>query len=72
MRASLLPPPETATSPHLALGTGEESPFTLRPMANVVFLWHMHQPYYVDPSTQTATMPWVRLHSVKEIGRAHV
>ncbi|RYD83608.1 MAG: alpha-amlyase [Verrucomicrobiaceae bacterium] len=39
--------------------------FTVRPMANVVFLWHMHQPYYVDPSTQTATMPWVRLHSVK-------
>ncbi len=34
-------------------------------MANVVFLWHMHQPYYVDPATQTATMPWVRLHSVK-------
>jgi membrane associated rhomboid family serine protease len=25
----------------------------------------MHQPYYVDPTTQTATMPWVRLHSVK-------
>jgi len=34
-------------------------------MANVVFLWHMHQPYYVDPTTKTATMPWVRLHSVK-------
>lgn len=34
-------------------------------MANVVFLWHMHQPYYVDPSTKTATMPWVRLHCVK-------
>ncbi len=34
-------------------------------MAHVVFLWHMHQPYYVDPATQTATMPWVRLHCVK-------
>ena len=34
-------------------------------MANVCFLWHMHQPYYVDPATQTAMMPWVRLHSVK-------
>jgi alpha-amylase/alpha-mannosidase (GH57 family) len=34
-------------------------------MANVVFLWHMHQPYYVDPTTRTATMPWVRLHAVK-------
>jgi alpha-amylase/alpha-mannosidase (GH57 family) len=34
-------------------------------MANVVFLWHMHQPYYVDPTTRTAMMPWVRLHAVK-------
>jgi len=34
-------------------------------MANVVFLWHMHQPYYVNPTTQTAIMPWVRLHCVK-------
>lgn len=37
----------------------------LGPMANVVFLWHMHQPYYVDPATGTALMPWVRLHAVK-------
>ncbi len=34
-------------------------------MANVVFLWHMHQPYYVNPVNQTAMMPWVRLHCVK-------
>lgn len=34
-------------------------------MANVVFLWHMHQPYYVNPVTRTAMMPWVRLHCVK-------
>jgi alpha-amylase/alpha-mannosidase (GH57 family) len=34
-------------------------------MANIVFLWHMHQPYYVDPTAHTAVMPWVRLHSVK-------
>jgi alpha-amylase/alpha-mannosidase (GH57 family) len=32
---------------------------------NVVFLWHMHQPYYVNPLTKMAMMPWVRLHSVK-------
>lgn len=25
----------------------------------------MHQPYYVNPVTRTAMMPWVRLHSVK-------
>ncbi|MEM6822418.1 MAG: glycoside hydrolase family 57 protein [Verrucomicrobiota bacterium] len=31
----------------------------------VVFLWHMHQPYYVDPLEKVALMPWVRLHAVK-------
>ncbi|MDL5055498.1 glycoside hydrolase family 57 protein [Oscillatoria laete-virens NRMC-F 0139] len=34
-------------------------------MLNVFILWHMHQPYYVNPLTKTAMMPWVRLHSVK-------
>jgi alpha-amylase/alpha-mannosidase (GH57 family) len=34
-------------------------------MAHVVFLWHMHQPYYVDPVSRMAQMPWVRLHAVK-------
>lgn len=34
-------------------------------MANVVVLWHMHQPYYVNPLTREAAMPWVRLHCVK-------
>ena len=32
---------------------------------NVVILWHMHQPYYVNPLTKKAMMPWVRLHAVK-------
>jgi alpha-amylase/alpha-mannosidase (GH57 family) len=32
---------------------------------NVVILWHMHQPYYVNPLTKTAKMPWVRLHAAK-------
>ncbi len=32
---------------------------------HVVFLWHMHQPYYVNPLTKMAMMPWVRLHAVK-------
>ncbi len=26
---------------------------------NVVILWHMHQPYYVNPVTKQALMPWV-------------
>jgi alpha-amylase/alpha-mannosidase (GH57 family) len=34
-------------------------------MAHAVFLWHMHQPYYVNPASRTAMMPWVRLHAVK-------
>ncbi|WP_447979534.1 glycoside hydrolase family 57 protein [Candidatus Nitrospira bockiana] len=33
--------------------------------AHVCFLWHMHQPYYVDRITRTASMPWVRLHAIK-------
>ena len=32
---------------------------------NVAFLWHMHQPYYVDPVRGAALMPWVRLHATK-------
>jgi alpha-amylase/alpha-mannosidase (GH57 family) len=31
----------------------------------VVILWHMHQPYYVNPLTKKAMMPWVRLHAAK-------
>ena len=33
--------------------------------ARVCFLWHMHQPYYLDPVTGSASMPWVRLHASK-------
>ncbi len=32
---------------------------------NVAILWHMHQPYYVDPVAGVARMPWVRLHATK-------
>jgi len=32
---------------------------------HVAFLWHMHQPYYVDPVRGSAQMPWVRLHATK-------
>ncbi len=31
----------------------------------VCFLWHMHQPYYTDPVSGLASMPWVRLHATK-------
>ncbi|MCB9786556.1 MAG: glycoside hydrolase [Deltaproteobacteria bacterium] len=33
---------------------------------HVCFLWHMHQPPYGDPLTGAVTMPWVRLHAVKD------
>lgn len=29
------------------------------------FLWHMHQPLYLDPVSGHFSMPWVRLHAVK-------
>ena len=33
---------------------------------NIVILWHMHQPYYRDPERGEYTMPWVRLHGIKD------
>ena len=32
----------------------------------VCFLWHMHQPYYKDPETESYILPWVRLHAIKD------
>jgi len=32
---------------------------------HVAFLWHMHQPHYVDSVRGVALMPWVRLHATK-------
>src|SRR5205809_7288505 len=32
----------------------------------VAFLWHMHQPYYVSVADGRATLPWVRLHALKD------
>jgi len=29
-------------------------------------IWHMHQPYYKDPDTDTYIMPWVYLHLMKD------
>ena len=34
-------------------------------MTRLVFLWHMHQPYYRDANTGRYLMPWVRLHALK-------
>lgn len=52
------------TSPFLPLALPASLPLT-RFMGNVVFVWHMHQPYYVNSASRMAMMPWVRLHAVK-------
>ena len=36
-----------------------------RPL-HIAFLWHMHQPYYLDPISDRFVMPWVRLHGIKD------
>jgi alpha-amylase/alpha-mannosidase (GH57 family) len=33
--------------------------------AHLCFLFHMHQPEYVDPRTGVAELPWVRLHGAR-------
>ena len=35
-------------------------------MVRVAFLWHMHQPSYRDPLDGTVSLPWVRLHAIKD------
>ncbi|MGQ9699930.1 MAG: hypothetical protein ACUVQS_02560 [Candidatus Bipolaricaulaceae bacterium] len=32
----------------------------------VVFLWHMHQPWYLLPDGKSAELPWVRLRAAKD------
>lgn len=40
-------------------------------MINIAFYWHQHQPYYKDNLTGEYSMPWVRLHGIKDyIGMA--
>jgi len=33
---------------------------------SVIFLWHMHQPYYKDPLRGEYVLPWTYLHAVKD------
>ncbi len=35
-------------------------------MADLAFLWHMHQPDYRHPETGDFTLPWVLLHAAKD------
>jgi alpha-amylase/alpha-mannosidase (GH57 family) len=34
--------------------------------ANLVVLWHMHQPQYRDPESGRYVLPWTRLHAIKD------
>lgn len=36
------------------------------PRIRLALLWHMHQPYYLDPSSGESILPWVRLHALKD------
>ena len=36
------------------------------PKTHLMLLWHMHQPYYKDLADGVYTMPWVRLHCLKD------
>lgn len=33
---------------------------------SLIFIWHMHQPYYKDPLRGEYAMPWVYLHGIKD------
>jgi alpha-amylase/alpha-mannosidase (GH57 family) len=35
-------------------------------MIRVLFLWHMHQPYYKDLVTGEYRLPWARMHALKD------
>ena len=36
------------------------------PQTHLILLWHMHQPFYKDLAEGVYTMPWVRLHALKD------
>src|SRR5690554_3383513 len=44
----------------ISSGAAAETPL------NVAFLWHQHQPLYIDPTTGEAQLPWVRMHAIKD------
>ncbi|MBI3615584.1 MAG: glycoside hydrolase [Candidatus Omnitrophica bacterium] len=42
-------------------------------MLFVIFLWHMHQPWTLDPDGEGFLLPWVRLHGTKDyLDMAHL
>jgi len=35
-------------------------------MVKLALLWHMHQPWYVEPDSGRIELPWVRTHAIKD------
>jgi alpha-amylase/alpha-mannosidase (GH57 family) len=33
---------------------------------DLIFIWHMHQPYYKDPVKNEYALPWTYLHAIKD------
>jgi alpha-amylase/alpha-mannosidase (GH57 family) len=38
----------------------------MKPPIRLALVWHFHQPEYTDPATGAPTMPWTRLHAIKD------
>ena len=36
------------------------------PQTYLMLIWHMHQPFYKDLAKGRYTMPWARLHTLKD------
>jgi alpha-amylase/alpha-mannosidase (GH57 family) len=36
---------------------------------SLIIVWHNHQPFYEDPTSNSYILPWVRLHAVKDYYR---
>ncbi len=36
------------------------------PQTYLMLIWHMHQPFYTDLAQGRYTMPWARLHTLKD------
>src|SRR5436309_13754677 len=36
------------------------------PSIRLIFLWHMHQPFYKDLVSGEYRLPWVRMHALKD------
>ena len=38
----------------------------MKPPLRLALIWHFHQPDYTDPVSGAPSMPWTRLHALKD------